>query len=84
MESILALFASLNGLSPLAIIGLLGVVIYQLVMSKSQVATIQENHLHDLPTIAADVRSMVETLQRMEVSMSENFSHIKARINGKH
>ena len=76
MEEIVSLLTTLNGLSPLAVIALLGVVIFQLVRNKQQVAIIQDNHLHSLP-------DMVDTLQRIEVTLSALDSYLRARLNGR-
>lgn len=76
MTDIVALLQLLNSLSPLGIIALLGVIIFMLVKGRKQVGTIKDNDLHALPEILV-------TLQRMEVSMGENFSWIKARLNGR-
>jgi len=80
MDVLISLLTTLNSLSPLAVIALLGVVIYMLVKGqtgqsnlKGQVTDLGENHLHEV----------LETLQRIEVSMSENFAYLRARINGK-
>ena len=79
MEWIFSLLTAANSLTPLAVIGLLVVVIIMLVKGKKDVDTkvtaISDNHLSNLPEIA-------ETLRRMEISMSENFAYIKARLNG--
>ena len=79
MESLVGLLNTLNSLSPLAIIGLLGLTIFLLVKGKGEVAgkvsNITDNHLHHMPEI-------LETLQRIEVKLSEDFAYLKARING--
>ena len=80
MDALIQLLNTLNSLSPLAVIALLGLIIYKQIKDKSSndasVTEIKDNHLHDLPEI-------LSTLQRIEVSMSENFAYIKARVNGK-
>lgn len=78
-ESIVTLLNTLNALSPLAVIGLLSVIIYVIVYkqpSKRELNIIKHNDLHYLP-------EMAETLRRMEVTMGENFAHIRARLNGR-
>lgn len=86
MDSVLEFFNALNSLSPLAVIGLLGYIIFMLVKGKTaagktaataaqKIHEVQTNHLHELPEILA-------TLQRIEVKLGEEFSYIKARING--
>ena len=80
MEALTEFLQLLNSLSPLAVIALLGTVIFMLVTGKTkagaQIKEVQNNHLHELPEIA-------ETLRRIELKMSEDFAYIKARINGK-
>ena len=87
MDTVVTLLSLLNSLSPLAVIGLLGVIIFLLVKGKervsAQVETLATNHLHELPSIAETLRRMEETLQRMEVRMSEDFAWLKARVNGR-
>lgn len=87
MELILSLLASLNSLSPLAVIGLLGVIIFLLVKGKTatdgKVEAIASNHLHDMPELVAVVREMNETLRRIELKMEGEFSYIRSRLNGK-
>lgn len=82
MESILALLETLNSLSPLAVIALLGTVIFLLVKGKGDVdgkyTTITENHLHDLPDMVAAL-GRIETLMQ---NMNDNIIYIKARVNG--
>ncbi len=79
MEFVTTVVESLNSLSPLAVIGLLGIVIYMLVKNKreadEQNIVLTGNHLHELPEIA-------ESLRRIEQSLAENFSYIRARLNG--
>lgn len=86
MDAIIEFLNTLNSLSPLAVIGLLGTVIYMLVKGRTatdaKVETIASNHLHDLPEAVDILRRMEATLQRIEVRMGEDFAHIKARING--
>lgn len=76
MESLIGLLQTLNSLSPLAVIGLLGLVIFLLVRGKTEVSTkvdtISDNHLHEV----------LEVLQRIEVTLNKEFSYLKARING--
>ena len=64
----------------LAVIGLLGTIIFLLVRGKTDVSdkvdNLADNHLHDVPEILA-------TLQRIEVKMSEEFAYLRARVNGK-
>lgn len=90
MEAILSFLAALNSLTPLAVIALLGLAIFMLVKGKTvkddfdgKLHTIKTNDLHELPEMADTLRQILATLQRMEVEMGKEFSHIKARINGK-
>lgn len=64
MEVLVDSVTALNSLTPLAVIGLLSFIVYLLVSKKGPVRKISENHLHDLPTMAA-------TLIRMEVVLEE-------------
>ena len=87
MESLISLLQTLNSLSPLAVIGLLGTIIFMMVRGKtaadSKVDTLASNHLHDLPSIAESVKEMSLTLQRIELKMVEEFSYIRSRLNGR-
>lgn len=81
MELLIKLLEILNNFSPLAVIALLGVIIFMLVKgggnvaTKDQISKIEGNDLHHLPQV-------VESLQRIEISLAENFSWIRARMNG--
>ena len=75
MDSVTALLDTLNTLSPLAVIALLGVVIFFLVKGRGEVQSIASNHLSGLPEI-------LETLQRIEVKLGEDLAWIKAKLNG--
>jgi hypothetical protein len=87
MEILISFLQTLNTLSPLAVIGLLGTVIFLLVRGKTaadtKVEAIASNHLHDLPSIAESVKEMSETLRRIEQRMGEEFSYIRAKLNGR-
>ncbi len=86
MDSLLEFLNALNSLSPLAVIALLGTIIFILVRRKAAspeaVAEIKDNHLHDMPEMVATLRKIDETLQRMEVRIAEDLAYIRARING--
>lgn len=73
MDEIKTLLETLNSLSPLAVIGLLGTIIFMLVNGKTASAkalhTVQTNHLHELPEIADTTRRMSETLQRIDTKL---------------
>ena len=83
MDTFITLLNTLNTLSPLAVIALLGIVIFMLVKAKSEVSSemsthvdvIKSNDLHELP-------EMAETLRRIELKLGEEFSYIRARLNG--
>jgi hypothetical protein len=80
MESLMSLLQVLNSLSPLAVIALLAVIIFMMVQQnkgtakQEQVNEIRDNHLHDLP-------QMLETLQRIEVKLGEEFAFIRAKLS---
>lgn len=87
MEAIISalttLFSAAGALTPLAIIGLLiGVIYIQVVKqpSKTELELVKENHLHELPEVAANMRKASETLQRIEVSMAQGFSTIITKL----
>jgi hypothetical protein len=72
------LLNTLNGMSPLAVIALLGLVIYLLVKQRAQTATISDNHLSGLP-------EMARTLERIEASindMARDVTWLRAKSNG--
>lgn len=76
-------------MSPVAIIGLLALVLfYQTKNNKIAVdhaqtlSTIKGNDLHELPEIAANIREMSTTLQRIETYNAASFATIIARLNG--
>jgi hypothetical protein len=80
MDALIAFLTTLNSLSPLAVIALLGTIIFMLVKCKTASAkalhTVQTNHLHELP-------DMAETLRRIETRMAEDFTYIKAKIDAR-
>lgn len=73
MSELFSLLTMLNSLSPLAVIALLGIVIYTLITNHKE---IKENDLHAMPDI-------LETLQRIEVAQTAAFSTIIAKLNGR-
>lgn len=81
MDTLVELLKTLNSLSPLAVIALLGLVLFYQAKAKTKTDvsfdTLANNHLHELPTI-------LETLQRMEVANANAFSTIIAKLNGGH
>ena len=79
MESVIAAIANLilvaNSATPFAIIALLIGVFYVLLWklplkAEQKLDIITSNHLHELPTIAANTQRMVESLQRLEISQA--------------
>lgn len=84
--SLIGLLQTLNSLTPLAVIGLLGVIIFMLITGKTaaakKAAEIKSNDLHELPDLCENMRKVTETLQRIEVKLSEEFAYLKARVNG--
>lgn len=85
MEPIISFLTTLNSLSPLAVIALLGTVIFILVKGKTpkRLHEITTNHLHELPQMAADLREIAESIRRVEVKLTEDLSYLKARLNGR-
>ena len=76
MELLIQLLATLNSMTPLAVIALLGLVIFLQVKNQKKIGKIEDNDLHDLP-------EMAETLQRIEVMLSKEFSYIRERLSGR-
>lgn len=93
MENLNTFLELINSLSPLAIIALLGITIFLLVYKhpfrdvvkplESSLDEVKSNHLHELPELVKNSRQTVEVLQRIEVKLSEDFSYLRARLNGK-
>lgn len=79
MEVLIEFLKTLNGLSPLAIIGLLAIILFfqakNKVKADGDFETLTGNHLHELPAI-------LETLQRIEVANATGFATILAKLNG--
>jgi 3'-phosphoadenosine 5'-phosphosulfate sulfotransferase (PAPS reductase)/FAD synthetase len=87
MDSLISLLETLNSLSPLAVIGLLGTVIFLLVKGKTaadeKIETVATNHLHEMPELVETMRRIEASLIRIEIKISEDLSFIKAKlING--
>lgn len=76
MEWIVSVVSAANSLTPLAIIGLLVMILLLQAKNKRDVTAISDNHLSDMPEIA-------ETLRRIELKLSEEFSYIRAKLNGR-
>ena len=89
MEALIEFLNALNTVTPLAVIALLGLAIFFIVWKnpfkpvEDSLTEVKNNHLHELPAMAESLRDIASTLQRMEVKMGEEFSHIKARLNGR-
>ena len=86
MDAIVVLLQTLNTLSPLGVIAMLGLVIFMLVKAKSaksdmdeQIALISHNHLSGLPEMAESLRRIESLLQ----TMNDNTTYIRARVNGR-
>jgi hypothetical protein len=82
MEAIIEFLTVLGSLSPLAVIALLGTVIFLLVKGKTsadeKIETVASNHLHDLP-------EMCESLKRIEgllEKINDKVTYVQARVNG--
>lgn len=76
VESLISLLEVLNTLSPLAVIGLLSVIIYVIIWkqpTKQELGIIRNNDLHELP-------QMAESLRRIEASLAHNFAYIVAKL----
>ena len=73
MDTIIAFLTTLDSLSPLAVIALLGTIIFMLVKGKTASAkalhTVQTNHLHELPEMSETLRRVSETLARIETKL---------------
>lgn len=88
MEALVSFLETLNSLTPLAVIALLGLAIFTMVWKnpfkplQTTLAEVKDNHLHCLPEIAEDIKKAVEILQRIEIKQAEEFAHLKARVNG--
>ena len=86
MDWLISSIAVLNSASPLAVIALLGLIIFLLVRRDialtKKVDAIKHNDLHEMPEVAENLRQVVLTLQRIEVKLSAEFAYIRARLNG--
>lgn len=80
------LLNTLNGLSPLAVIALLGLVIYLLVQQRKTTHEISGNHLSGLPEMHETLRRIDGSLRRIEDRMDaacDGITWIRARLNGR-
>ncbi len=58
-------------------------IVGQQVFQQRKLRKIETNDLHELPLIVPELTRMNDTLQRIEVKQGEEFSYIRARLNGK-
>ena len=90
MESLISFLTTLNSLTPLALAGLLGTVIFLMVYKnpfkplENKLNEVTTNHLHELPEISENLKKAVEILSRIEVKQAEDFSFIKAKLTNGH
>lgn len=80
------LLTALNAMSPLAVIALLAIVIYQLVLQGKGQRKIATNHLHGLPEMASSLERIEGLLEKIEERLGDvhdNTLYIRARINGR-
>lgn len=78
------LLNTLNSMSPLSVIALLGVVIYMLVKNKRAVNQVSHNHLSGLPEMQQDVRKIVTLLEQQAPvlqAINDNMIYVRARMN---
>lgn len=73
---------ALNDITPLGMAAGMGLIIYQLVAKKGTIKTISDNHLSDLPGIAANLAKLVESAGRQEESLGkirDDINYLKGR-----
>lgn len=83
ISGITQLFNAAQQLTPLAIIGLLIGVLYVQIWkqpTKTELNVVKDNHLHDLPAIAANTAAMAESLRRMENAQTAGFTEVITRL----
>ena len=68
--------------TPMSIIALQAAALFYTIKNHRTVQKIKGNDLHELPEVAQGIRDMTATLQRVEVKLGEEFSYIRARLNG--
>ena len=89
MENVIAILNTLKDFSPLGVAALavLGLCLYiwknPFKPIEGKLDKISDNHLHDLPRMADTMDNMAETLQRIEVSLGENFAHLRAKADSR-
>lgn len=80
------LLNTLNSMTPLSVIALLGIIIYMLVKNKKTVNAVAHNHLSGLPEMEQDVKEIVTLLKQQGPilqAINDNLIYVKARVNGK-
>lgn len=87
VEVVQGVVNALNMLTPLGLSAGLAYLIYVQIKGKTaadvKIDTIRGNDLHELPTMAEDIRNMAATIQRIEALMSAEFGYLRGRLNGK-
>lgn len=85
MSEIVELFKAANGLTPLAIMGLLAAAILLLAKGRKEVSekmdTLANNHLHELPLLVENSTRSVDILQRIDTKLAENFAVIHVKLD---
>jgi hypothetical protein len=88
MEAILLalikLFAVANTLTPYAIIALVTGVLYVVLWrqpNKKEFQTLTDNHLSELPVIAAHTASIAESIRRIENAQTKAFAEINTKLD---
>ena len=87
MEILLELLRTLSAFTPIGVAALLGLAIFIMVWKnpfkplESSIAEVKDNHLHELPGIAENLKTAVEILQRMEVEQAKEFSFLRAKLS---
>ena len=88
MEELKGLLETIGAFTPIGVATLLELIIFVYVWKnpfkpiENKLEEVTSNHLHSLPQMAEDLSKAVEILQRIEVRMAEDFSYLKAKING--
>ena len=94
MDVVLEVLKLAKDFSPIGVVALMAVAFIVAVWKNPftpiahKLDTIMDNHLHDLPSISANMAQMADgidkiadTMQRLEVKLSEDLSHIKAKVD---
>ena len=75
------LIEQLNSMTPLAIIALLGIIIFMLVKNKQGQVAITKNHLHCLPDMSDSLKRIEEKLDRINdniISMKSGIEQVES------